>query len=96
MGEAVDLGIRVVQANPKMRLHHITLSPWEVDGRHIRSRLRVGPDYYLYNYHRLKPPVYLLNDPIDAWVGQCAARLLAGLKMPVEILRWPGVNSRDF
>lgn len=95
VGEAIDLGIHVVQANPAMHLHHITLSPWEVDGSHIRTRLRIGENYYLYNHHRLKPPVYLLNDPIDNHVARCAARLLGGLDMPVRPLGWPSGSRHD-
>ena len=76
VGEAVDLGLRMVQANPGLQLRHITLSPWGVDGVDIATRLDIGEDYYLYNLHTLRPPLYLLNDPLDEPVGLAARGLL--------------------
>jgi len=65
IGEAVDIGLKFVQENPELSLHHITLSPWKIDNRHIFNRLDISGKYYLYNYHTLCSPLYLLNDPID-------------------------------
>jgi len=76
VGEAVDLGLRIVQNNPSLELRHITLSPWERDSRHIFSRMDIDGKYYLYNYHTLRPPLHVLCDPIDAEIGQEAVRML--------------------
>jgi hypothetical protein len=62
----------MIQANPGLQLHHITLSPWEVDAVHIHNRLDIGGSYYLYNLHTLQPPLYILNDPVDEAVGRAA------------------------
>ncbi|WP_373498610.1 phosphoribosyltransferase domain-containing protein [Desulfococcus sp.] len=72
VGEAVDLGMRMIQINPKLQLHHITLSPWEIDDVNIQNRLDIGDDYYLYNLHNLRPPLYILNDPMDDAVAMAA------------------------
>lgn len=65
VGEAVDIGLKFVQENHELSLHHITLSPWTIDNKHIFNRLDISGKYYLYNYHTLCSPLYLLNDPID-------------------------------
>jgi len=72
VGEAVDLGMRIVQANPGLQLRHVTLSPWEVDDVHIHNRLDIPGDYYLYNLHTLRPPLHILYDPVDAAVARAA------------------------
>lgn len=69
VGEAIDIGLKLVQMNPGLSFHHVTLSPWEIDGKHIFSRLEIGKDYYLYNYHNLKAPLHILSDPIDTHIG---------------------------
>lgn len=89
VGEAVDLGIRIVQANPGLGLRQITLSPWKIDDHHIRNRLAVEEKYYLYNAGTIRPPVYLLFDPIDRAVGETAQHLLKKEGLPVEMLRLP-------
>lgn len=86
VGEAVDLALPLVQANPDLHLRHITLSPWEIDKKHIFNRLDISGRYYLYNAHSLRPPLHLLFDPIDAPVGEEAARLLFQAGLDVRIL----------
>ncbi len=76
VGEAIDIGLKFVQENPELSLHHITLSPWKIDKRHIFSRLDISGTYYLYNYHTLVSPLYLLNDPIDNDIAAEAVNLL--------------------
>jgi orotate phosphoribosyltransferase len=65
IGEAIDIGLRVVQNNPSLFLQHVTLSPWKVDGKTIFSRQDICRKYYFYNYEQIQPPVYILSDPID-------------------------------
>jgi len=86
VGESVDMGMRIVQNNPSLELRHITLSPWEVDKRHIFSRMNIGGKYYLYNYHTLCPPLHVLCDPIDARTGVEALNLLSAKGFPVTFL----------
>ncbi|MGE0085286.1 MAG: phosphoribosyltransferase domain-containing protein [Desulfococcaceae bacterium] len=86
VGEAVDLGLRIVQNSAGLELRHITLSPWEMDSRHIFSRLDIGEKYYLYNYHTLRPPLHILSDPIDAETGREAAALLSAKGFSVRHL----------
>ncbi len=76
VGEAVDIGLRLVQTNPDLSFHHVTLSPWEIDGVNIINRLDIGNGYYLYNHHNLKPPLYILNDPIDSDTGSRVLNIL--------------------
>lgn len=86
VGEAVDLGVRMIQTNPALQLHHITLSPWEVDNVNIQNRLDIGEAYYLYNLHTLRPPLYILNDPVDAAVGLAARKHLEAMGFPTRRL----------
>lgn len=86
VGEAVDIALRFVMMNPELSFHHITLSPWQIDGVNIVNRLTIGRNYYLYNYHTLKPPLYIISDPIDAAIGREAQRLLATLKLNAKHL----------
>lgn len=86
VGEAVDMGMQIVQASPDLELRHITLSPWEIDKRHVLSRLDIGGKYYLYNCHTLRPPLHILSDPIDAEIGMEAARLLSAKGFSVRHL----------
>ena len=86
VGEAVDLALPLVQANPDLSLRHITLSPWEIDGRYIFDRLEIPGGYYLYNPHSLRPPLHLLHDPIDAPVAEAAAALLSESGYEMRIL----------
>jgi hypothetical protein len=79
VGEAVDLGVRMIQINPGLQLHHITLSPWEVDEVNIQNRLDIGDAYYLYNLHTLRPPLVILNDPLDESVALAARKHLKAL-----------------
>lgn len=86
VGEAVDMGLQLVQANPGLKLHHITLSPWKIDGRHIINRLDICGKYYLYNYHSLASPIYILNDPIDNETGAEALEILRQKGFDAEFL----------
>jgi hypothetical protein len=86
VGEAVDLGVRMIQRNPGLQLHHITLSPWEIDDVDIRNRLDIGEAYYLYNLHTLRPPLYILNDPMDEAVGRAARHHLASMGFQIRRL----------
>ncbi len=69
VGEAIDIGLRLIRDNPYLSFRHVTLSPWETDKKYIFNRLDIAGKYYLYNYHNLKSPLYILNDPIDAHIG---------------------------
>jgi hypothetical protein len=77
VGEAVDLGLRIVQNNAKLAFHHVTLSPWKVDNINIFSRLDILNNYYLYNYRDLSSPLYILNDPVDEHIGNETYRILS-------------------
>lgn len=77
VGEAIDLAVRLVQLNPLLSFRHVTLSPWKTDHKNVFSRMDILGKYYLYNYHDLSPPLYLLSDPIDFEIGIEARRLLA-------------------
>jgi len=90
VGEAVDLALPLVQANPDLHLRHITLSPWEIDRKYIFDRMDIPGGYYLYNPQSLQPPFHLLYDPIDASVGEAAAELLSEAGFAVEILNITG------
>ncbi|MFP4349909.1 MAG: phosphoribosyltransferase domain-containing protein [Desulfococcaceae bacterium] len=87
VGEAVDLALPLVQVNPDLHLRHITLSPWEIDGKYIFNRMDIPGGYYLYNPQSLCPPLHLLYDPIDASVGEAAAGLLSEAGYAVDILK---------
>lgn len=75
IGEAVDLAFQMTIQNPELDFHHVTLSPWEIDGKHITSRMDIfchtgpGDKYYLYNYESVKTPIYILNDPVDTKIA---------------------------
>ncbi len=86
VGEAVDLGVRMIQCNPGLQLHHITLSPWEVDDVHIHNRVKIGDAFYLYNLQSLRPPLHILNDPMDEAVGRAARHTLASMGFQVRQL----------
>lgn len=90
VGEAVDLALPLVQGNPDLQLRHITLSPWEIDRKHIFDRMDIPGGYYLYNPQSLVPPLHLLYDPIDASVGEAAAGLLSETGYAVDILKIAG------
>jgi hypothetical protein len=78
--------VRIVLANPGLQLRHVTLSPWEVDDVHIHNRLDIPGDYYLYNPHTLRPPLYILNDPVDAAVGLAARERLEAMGFSPRLL----------
>lgn len=65
VGEAIDIGMRLVQINPLLSFQHITLSPWKIDRISIFSKLKICQQYYLYNYNEIETPVYILSDPSD-------------------------------
>lgn len=65
VGEAIDLGMRLVQINPLLSFQHITLSPWKIDNTSVFSKLQIYQQYYLYNYNKIETPVYILSDPSD-------------------------------
>ncbi|MBD2336459.1 phosphoribosyltransferase domain-containing protein [Calothrix sp. FACHB-156] len=77
IGEAIDIGIRLVQLNPFLSFQHITLSPWKVDKISITNKLQIYQKYYLYNYKTLKIPIYILSDPIDKEIELEAKYILA-------------------
>lgn len=65
VGEAVDLAVCLAWSNRKIAFQQISLSPWQVDQQAILSRMTFADRYYLYNYHRLDGPVFILADPVD-------------------------------
>lgn len=88
VGEAMDLALSIVEKNPDLHFTHVTLSPWKVDGEHIRNRTDFNGRYFLYNLHRLKKPLYLLYDPIDRNVARTVEETLAPKGFPVRRLVW--------
>jgi len=76
VGEAVDIALRIIQEPHGLSFRHVTLSPWQIDGKNIFSRLDICGKYYLYNYHHLKSPLYILRDPVDAHIGKEMVNLL--------------------
>lgn len=69
VGEAMDLGLSVLNQNPDAKLRHVSLSPWKVDGVAVRERLEVAAGYFLYNATSLEPPMSILFDPVDRHVA---------------------------
>lgn len=49
IGEALALALPELLQRRMTCLQHVTLSPWQVDGVNVFSRLEVRPGYYLYN-----------------------------------------------
>ncbi len=86
VGEAVDMGLHLVQANPFLSFRHVTLSPWKTNGKSIFKRLDILGKHYLYNHTSLNSPLFLLNDPIDQVIGEEVARLLAARGFRIEPL----------
>ncbi len=88
VGEAIDIALKLVRSNPRLSFRHVTLSPWKVDGKHIFSRLDICGKYYLYNYHNLRSPLCILNDPADQEIGREVERLLAenGFNAPSHLV----------
>ena len=65
IGEALDLAVRLLAQHPGLALHHVTLSPWQIDHQSIFDRLHVAPHFYLYNLSKPTLPLAILGDPID-------------------------------
>lgn len=65
VGEAIDIGIKLVQNNPSLSFQHVTLSPWKIDNKSVFSRLEICGKYYLYNYEQIEQPIHLFSDPCD-------------------------------
>ncbi len=77
VGEAVDIGFRMICKNPDLKMRHVTLSPWKIDGVNIVNRLDIQNEYYLYNIHTLRSPLHILSDPVDRDISFELSRLLA-------------------
>ncbi len=92
VGEAIDIGLRLVQMNPNLSFRHVTLSPWVIDGENIFSRLDIGENYYLYNFHDLESQLYLLYDPMDRQIGMEVEKRLAEKGLSAEHLKFPQAN----
>ena len=86
VGEAIDLGLRLLLCNPAMSLQHVTLSPWKIDRANIHSRLEICGVYHLYNFERLKFPLHILCDPADGEIGNELRRELWRKGFRAEIL----------
>lgn len=65
VGESVDIAACYALANDNLSFQQISLSPWKVDNKSIFSRMTFADNYYLYNYKKLKGPVFIICDPID-------------------------------
>lgn len=65
VGESVDIAACFALANDNISFQQISLSPWKVDNKSIFSRMDFADKYYLYNYEKLKGPVFIICDPID-------------------------------
>ena len=76
VGEAIDIALKIIQEYPSLSFRHVTLSPWQMDGKHIFKRLDICGTYYLYNHHHLKSPLYVFSDPIDTHIGTEVAKLM--------------------
>lgn len=87
IGEAIDVGIKLVEINPLLSFQHITLSPWRIDGRSILSRLDISGKYYLYNYEQFKPPIYIFSDPHDVAIELKAKNILEQKGVTVKRLQ---------
>jgi Phosphoribosyl transferase len=86
IGEAIDLALKFVQENSSLSFQQITLSPWKIDNTSVLSCLEIGERYHLYNYERLKPPIYILSDPVDYAIEQSARASLIQKGVVVESL----------
>lgn len=86
IGEAIDIGIRLVQLNPLLSFQHITLSPWTVDKTNILNKLKICQKYYFYNYKELDLPVYIFSDPIDQEIELEAKYIFAQKGIQVNYL----------
>ena len=87
IGEAVDLALLLVRNNPELSFRHITLSPWEIDGNHIFTRMDFQQKYFLYNYHDLKSPLHLLYDPVDREIAAVVLALMSKQGYAIEPLQ---------
>ena len=65
VGESVDITACFALTNKNISFQQISLSPWKVDNQSILSRMSFKGKYYLYNYEKLKSPVYIICDPIE-------------------------------
>ncbi len=65
VGESVDIAACFALANNNISFQQISLSPWKVDNKSIFSRMTFAEKYYLYNYEKLKEPIFIICDPID-------------------------------
>ncbi len=65
VGESVDIAACFALANNNLSFQQISLSPWKIDNKSIFSRITFAGKYYLYNYEKLKGPVFIICDPID-------------------------------
>lgn len=59
IGEAIASALPALLSGKIKQIHQVTLSPWVVDGRHIRSRHDFGEGYFLYNAS--------VNEPMQIW-----------------------------
>ena len=87
IGEAIDLGMRLVQLNPLLSFQHITLSPWKIDDKNIFSKLQISHSYYLYNHKKLETPVYILSDPIDREIELASQHILSQMGIQANSLK---------
>lgn len=76
IGEAIDIGIKLVEINPSLSFQHITLSPWKIDNRSVFSRLEVCGKYYIYNYEQIEQPIHIFSDPCDRKIELEAKNIL--------------------
>lgn len=65
VGESVDIAACFALANNNLSFQQISLSPWKIDNKSIFSRMIFSGKYYLYNYEKLKGPVFIICDPIN-------------------------------
>jgi hypothetical protein len=51
-GEELGQSLSGLLADSNLRIQHITLSPWELDGYHVRLRHEIAPNYFSYNFQQ--------------------------------------------
>lgn len=95
VGEAIDVGIRMVQINPYLSFQHITLSPWQIDGKSIFSKLEICGKYYIYNYEQIQPPIYIFSDLEDIKIELEAKDILEQKGLTVESWQLNKMNTTN-
>ncbi|SRR5579883_1488584 len=93
IGEAIHMAIKIIKINPLLSFQNITLSPWQIDGKSVLSKLEFSRKYYLYNYHQIKSPIYILSDLEDKDIELEAEDILLQKGLNVKSIKSNTINT---